>query len=100
MRALSDVPRRFHSAPTDLDDFSSFGGPHGAVGRKPLGRRNPPGYLAMPTRHSEAGHATVRRTTSPECLLLAIIIVLLPLEEHIPTVAGVSLPWIIFGMTA
>ena len=38
--------------------------------------------------------------TGLEFLLLIVIIALLPLEENIPTVAGVSFSWILFGIAA
>jgi O-antigen ligase len=41
-----------------------------------------------------------RRTTRVERLLLAVTIILLPLQDHIPDVAGFSIMWIMFGVLA
>jgi len=100
MRALSDVPQDFHPAAVGMDHPSLPGGPDGAVEDKSLGRRDPLGHWAMPKQRNQSGHAMVRRTTGLECLLLIVIIALLPLEDHIPTVAGFSFSWILFGIAA
>ena len=100
MRALSDVPRDFHPAAVGMDHPSLPGGPDGAVEDKPLGRRDPLGHRAMPKQRNQSGHAMVQRTTGLEFLLLIVIIALLPLEENIPTVAGLSFSWILFGIAA
>ena len=54
----------------------------------------------MPEQCEQPGHAIVRRATGLECLLLMTIIVTLPLEDHIPTIAGFSFSWILFGIAA
>jgi len=100
MRALSDVPQNFRPAAVGMPHPSLPRVPDGAVEDDHLRRRDPLKDLAMPKQRNQSGQATVRRTTGLECLLLIVIIVFLPLEDHIPTVAGLSSSWILWGIAA
>jgi hypothetical protein len=57
----------------------------------------PPSYWR---KHSVSRPKPVKPTTTIERLILASVIVLLPLQDHLPTVGPVSIAWLLFGVLA